>query len=316
LPGYAEASKFFFNHSDGKIDANDAIREKFGQTTGDLIAAGTLSNIPKLFGLPGVDLYSRGDTAVRLPGFNLPPGFSIASKVITGVAEGLKATYGAITGSNPAFTRTQLAEIASNTIPNRPLAGMIEQFFAHGDDTDQYGQVVSDTQSMAEGVYRILGVRSERQSKAIEATYQNRNAMELQASQADLLRVASRAAIRSGNADALPHIMQAYIEGGGDPRYFRKWLKSTYEAATTPVAERQLQQVLKSPQKMGYVARLLDAGVSIKGDDNTVGYDQALESSSNYDHVNEDDPGYGTEHTPDVNPTGATNDSDLTVPPQ
>lgn len=315
LPGYAEASKFFFNHSNGKMDMNDSIREKFGQSAGDLIAAGTLSNIPKLFGLPGVDLYSRGDTAVRVPvlGGQLPPGFSVAAKVISGVAEGLKATWGAISGSNPAFTSTQMAEIASNTVPNRPLAGMIEQFFAHGDDTDKYGQVVSDTRSMAESVYRVLGVRSERQSKAIEAAYQNRNAMELQANQADLLRVASRAAIRSGNSDALPGIMAAYLQQGGDPRYFRKWLKSNYEAATTPVAERQLQDVLKSPQKMGYVARLLDAGIDIKGDDKTVGYDQALESPSNYDHVNTDDPGYGTEHTPDMDPNG-TGTADIVTP--
>lgn len=316
LPGYAEASKFFFNHSQGTMDANDTIREKFGQSTGDLIAAGTLSNIPKLFGLPGVDLYSRGDTAVRLPGFNLPPGFSVAEKVITGVAQGLKAVSDKIMGNNPAFTGTQLAEIASNTIPNRPIAGMIEQFFAHGDDTDKYGQIVSDTQNMAEGVYRVLGVRSMRQSKAIEAAYQNRNQQELQASQQDMLRLASRAAIRSGNSDALPNIMQAYIQQGGDPHYFRRWLRDSYSAATTPVAQRQLQSALKDPQKMGQVARLLDAGVGIKGDDETVSYAEGLESNSAYDHVNEDDPGYNTEHTPTLDPMMQPSHNDPMTPAQ
>jgi len=313
LPGWAEASKFFFSHSQGQMDANDSIREKFGQSAGDLLAAGTISNVPKLFGLPGIDLYSRGDTAVRLPGFNLPPGISVATKVISGVAEGLRATWGAITGSNPAFTGTQLAEIASNTIPNRPIAGLIEQLLAHGDDTDKYGQIVSDTKSMAEGVYRVMGVRSMRQSKELEAFYSNRNAMELKASQDDLLRTATRAAIRAGHTEALPGIMQTYIEQGGDPRYFRKWLKSNYEAATESRGERQLQQTLHSKQ-MGYVARLLDAGVDIKGDDTTTSYADALATSSNYDHPNEDDPGYDTNHTPDVDPMGQLPANDPTVP--
>lgn len=302
LPGWAEASKFFFNHSQGKMDANDSIREKFGQSTGDLLAAGTISNVPKLFGLPGVDLYSRGDTAVRLPGFNLPPGITVATKLITGISEAIAAVGGKIMGNNPAFSGTQLAEIASNTIPNRPLAGLVEQLFAHGADTDKYGQIVSDTRGAMEAAYRVLGVRSMRQSKAIEATYQNKNQMELKAAQDDLLRTATRAAIRGGHADQIPGIMSTYIEQGGDPRQFRKWLKSNYEAATTPVAERQLQAVLKSPAKMGYVARLLDAGVDIKGDDNTTSYAEAFQTSSNFDHPNEDDPGYSGPHTPDMNP--------------
>lgn len=296
LPGWAEANKFFFSHSNGEQDVNDTIREKFGQATGDLLAAGTISNVPKLFGLPGVDLYSRGDTSVRLPGLNLPPGITVAEKVISGVSEGLKAAFGGLTGANPALTGTQMAEIASNTIPNRPIAGMVEQFFAGGNDTDQYGQVVADTKSMAEGAYRVLGVRSMRQSKELQAFYANRNAMELKAGQDDMLRTATRAAIRGGNMDQLPQIMAKYIETGGDPRYFRRWLKSNYEAATETRGERQLATALKGDQ-MGYVARLLDAGVSIKGDDETIPYSESLESPSNFDHVNEDLPDYGGNQT-------------------
>jgi len=299
VPGWSEMNKLFFDHSKGDIDPQDSIREKYGQAAGDIIANGTLGNIPKLFGLPGMDLSSRGDTAVKVPGFgsgefsitNLP-AFNAAGKVITGVAQGLKALT-----SSPALTMQQLAEIAGNTIPNRPIAGLIEQVFQGGDDVDAIGQIASETQGYAEGAYRMMGVRSLRQSQELNAFYANRSQMELKASADDNLRTATRSAIRGENYDVLPDLFAKYVENGHDPRHFKRWLKGNYEAATETRGTRQLDEMLKNPEKMGYVARLLDAGVSIGSDENTEDYATSLDQPSNFDSVNTDMPDYGTAGT-------------------
>ena len=265
IPGMSEVSKLFFHESGGDIDPVQSIQSRFGHSAGDILFGGVLSNIPKLFGAEGVDLYSRGDTAVRLPGLQPPPAFAVASKVFSGVTEAAQAMFGV----RPALSTTQMAEILSNTIPNRPMAGMIEQAFADGNKVDSAGQIATDTRSTMESVYRMLGVRSMRQSKELEAFYSNKNQMSLQNSQMDMLRKATRTAFRSGDMDAVPRILEKYIEQGGDPRNARRWMKEQFDAATQTRGVRQLEQTIKSPDKMAYAVRLLDAGVSIDDDEQT-----------------------------------------------
>lgn len=289
VPGWNEMNNFFFDVTDGEGDPTTGIHERFGQSAGDLIFGGVISNIPKLFGLGAVDLYSRGDTAVRLPGINLPPALTMGTKILQGLGEGIQAFW----GDNPALSGTQVAEIVSNMMPNRPIAGMIEQWFASGNDTDNYGQLVVDTKSRMESVYRILGTRSMRQSRELEAFYSNKSAMEEKASKDDILRTATRSAIRAGKFDSLPAIGEQYIQNGGDPRYFRRWLRTQYEAATETRAERQLDDVLNNPQKMDMVMRLLDANVGIEEDEQTTGYDQSLSIESDFDQLNPAPLDYG-----------------------
>lgn len=290
LPGWSEASHFFFNNSDGDVDLTSSLHQRFGQQAGDLLLGGTISNVPKLFGQEAIDLYSRGDTDVRLPGLNPPPAVTMGKKIFQGFGEVLQA----VSDKNPNMSMAQLSEIASNMIPNRPLAGMVEQFFAGGNDTDNYGQLVSDTKSWAEATYRVMGTRSMRQSQQLEAFYTNKGQQELINSRNDILRTSTRAAIRAGDTDKLPEIFEQYLSNGGDPRYFRRWLKSNYEAATESRAERQLDSTLKNPEKMGMTLRLLDAQVGIDADENTVGYDESLDMPSLYDGVNSETLDYGT----------------------
>lgn len=289
IPGWSEFNKAMSAAGEGENDPTSQIWNRFGEGPGDLIGGGIISNIPKLFGAPAVDLYSRGDTSVRLPGTVVPPAISISMKIMQGIGEGIQA----FSDANPALTGTQLSEIVSNMMPNRPVAGIIEQFGAGGRDTDHYGQLVSETKGAMELTYRVLGLRSMRQSKEIEAFYGNKNAMEHKASADEVLRTATRSAMREGNYDALPDIFNKYLENGGDPRYFRRWIKSNFIAATDTRAQRQLDAMLKG-NKMQEVIRLLDAGVSIDADEKTPNPEDSYGAVDQGDELNQPEQGLGT----------------------
>src|SRR3546814_554247 len=107
-------------------------------TEGDILLYGTLSNLPKLFGGDGASVYTRGDTNVRLPVVNMPIA-STAARIYNGVTTG----WDALVNSTEGLTAQQGAEILSNMLGNRPIAGLIETFGAGGYDTDKSGQVVS-----------------------------------------------------------------------------------------------------------------------------------------------------------------------------
>jgi hypothetical protein len=281
LPGWS-AFNAIMTDKNGQDDPESGIWSRFGLGAGDLLGNGVISNIPKIFGAEGVDLYSRGDVNPRIPGVptgsgtvaEAIPGLASAYKMAGGSVEMLRLMYrgigeglGLFKQENPGMSPTRFAEVASNMIANRPIAGMIETFFAGGKDTDRYGQLVSETKTAAETAYRLIGLRSERQSNDLRAFYANKNAQTLQASHKEQLRLATRTAMRDGNWDALPDIFNRYVETGGDPRYWRRWLKENYEAATETRSERQLDELMNDDSRVGDMIRLLDSGVSIEADE-------------------------------------------------
>jgi hypothetical protein len=278
IPGWQQFNAFMTKES-GEDDPSSAIWRRFGGNAGDLIGHGVLASLPGLFGAPGADLYSRGDVSIRqlsiqdptsIPGIlgSTVPAFNVVQKLWTGIGEGIKL----FSDKNPNLSTTQLGEVLSNMIANRPIAGMIEQFMAHGNDTDARGQLVSQTQNGMEMAYRLIGIRSSRMSRELEAFYANKNAQTHQAALKEDLSQYTRAMIRDGNMEALPEVFEQYIKNGGDPRNFRRWLKGTYVAATSTRGQRMLEKVAKDPSKMEQILRLLDAGVTVN-DDEALGND-------------------------------------------
>lgn len=251
LAGYKEIMGTLGGRSDDGLD----------HPAGDFLSHGLLGQIPRLVGGDAVDFSSRGDTNVRIPGVGTQqlPGMAVASKLY----EGVTGTLGLFWGDNPDLTATQVAEVLSNTLANRPISGMIEQFGAGGLDTDGYGQVVAETRGWMESSYRMLGLRSQRQAAELEAHYNDKNAQEHKAALDDKLRQSTRAAMRSGEFDNLPAYFEQYLENGGDAKHFKRWMKENYEAATTTVAERNLDRLLKNPAYFDRAQRLMDMGVSV-----------------------------------------------------
>jgi hypothetical protein len=275
LPGWQQFNAFM-TKSDGTDDPQNSIWRRFGGNAGDLVGHGLLSNLPALFGLPGADLYSRGDVSIRQFQIRDPssisgilssttPAFNVAQKVWQGIGQGAHAFWQA----HGDLTPTQIGEVLSNMIANRPLSGWMEQGLAHGNDTDQNGQIVSDTRGAMEMAYRLLGIRSQRQSNELQAFYANKNAMSHQAALKEELSVYTRQMLRGGNYDRLPDIFEQYLKQGGDPKNFRRWLKGSYMAATSTRGQRQLEQAMKDPAKTDQLLRLLDNGVTVNDDEKT-----------------------------------------------
>lgn len=281
VPGWNALNWAFFDRGQAKgEDPVDSMEARFGKPTADWLMHGTLSNLPKLFGQDGVSLYTRGDTEFRMPVVNLPVADTI-SRLVKGLGQGLAA----LRQENHTVGANQLAEIASNMITNRPIAGMIETLGTgrpagtlgesdpgnYGYDTSWDGQVAAESKTLAEAIYRGLGVRSMTQQKSIEAFYANKNAREEQAARQDILRNSVRASIRKGDFQSVPTLFAGYVEKGGDPRYYSKFVKESFEAALDSRGERQLEEALKDPtnRSNAYIGRLLDAGIDVDEDENS-----------------------------------------------
>lgn len=268
LPGYQQMNDFMFRNQEGESSPTDQIYKRFDRDVSDVLYGGVISSIPKLFGQGAADLYSRGDANIRLPGFNPPPFVSSAAKIKEAIGAGIEA----FSSRNPHLSTTQLTAILANGLPNRPMAGMIELAFQDGQSIDPLGQMRYQTESLMEDAYRFMGVKSMRQSQELDAYYRNKNAQQIQASKREALNRSTRAAIREKDFDAIPDIFSKYVENGGDPREYRKWITKAYESATKTNAERQLDSVLANPSKMEMVQRLLDAEVSVEQSDSEEQY--------------------------------------------
>lgn len=264
-PFWAAANSMFFDRGETQADLTDSFENRLGTAEGDLLSYGVLANLPKLFNLiPGVDgvdganIFTRGDTNVRLPVVNMPIASSV-KRIWTGVNQMVD------TWDNEAgISKQQVAEIMSNSIGNRPLAGMIEIFGAGGYDTDPNGQVVSQAENLLsmETAYRLIGVKGMQQQKDVEAFYADKTATEEAAAKQTTLRLETRASIRAGNFDALPDIFVRYVKNGGKKEYFTRWYKDAMESALETRSERRLSDLMKNGTKMASINRLLDAGVS------------------------------------------------------
>jgi hypothetical protein len=262
LPGFSQYNQTQAWLDKHGSDPNFALRDRLGKNAADFFQHGVLANIPTLMGADGISVNTRGDAQLRVPGvLTLPPGLQVAGRVAGGVIAAANAFW----KNQGTMTRQQMAEILANAMPNRPIAGLIQQM-SGGDQVDAGGQLVADTTSNLEAVYRVLGMHSTRQQDQVDAYYANRAAQQHKAAADGMLRLATRAAIREGNTDAVPAIYQKYVENGGDPRQFTKWLKENQKAATSTRGARQLEQDLKAtykdPVRMGQITRLLDSGVT------------------------------------------------------
>lgn len=284
VPGWGALNwAFFDNQKSENEDPVDSMDRRFGTFDSDLIMHGVLSNLPKIFGGDGVSLYTRGDSQYRMPvnpvtavtdlvgitsGSNAAqiPVADTMKRLFKGVVEGVSQL-----GVNGGISPTHAAEILSNMLTNRPLAGMLEVAALDGNDTSWDGQVISQARTAGESLFRVLGVRAMHHQKEIENFYQNRNAEEEQNARKTTLRSATRAAIRAGSFEEIPGLFAKYVDAGGDPRYYTRWLKSSFEAAIDSRGERMLDRALRdqSNPDNALIARLLDAQVDINESDLT-----------------------------------------------
>jgi hypothetical protein len=259
VPGWAELNSLLGDTNED-VTPYDSIFNRFGAEAGSAIMGGAIGSLPMIFGQEGLDLTSRGDTSYRTPVINPIAIYATGKKMIQGIGHAIDL----FSSEHPELAGRQVAEILSNSIPNRPMAGIIEALGAGGKDTDNTGQVVSETKNLLESAYRMMGGRSMRQSQEVEAFYGNKRAMEEQAGRQDVLRRETRARMRSGEkADSMQDVFDTYVENGGDPRYYKRWIRDNYKSAVETRSERQLEAAMKSPARQAQAQRLLNARVGL-----------------------------------------------------
>ncbi|TXH15495.1 MAG: hypothetical protein E6R03_07105 [Hyphomicrobiaceae bacterium] len=282
VPGWDALNWAFFDR--GQTDNEDPVEsmyKRFGTFDADLIMHGTISNLPKIFGADGMNLYTRGDAQFRTPvnpvgavtdflgltqggnGGQFPLADSL-KRLVKGTIEGVRQIQVA-----NGISANHAAEILSNMVTNRPLAGMLEVAGANGFDTSWDGQVVSQAKTTAEKTFRILGVRSMRQQTEIDAFFANKNSREEQTARKVALNSATRSAMRDGRYEDVPGLWKKYVENGGDPKTYTRWVKSAFQSAIDSRGERMLTQALKDEDgsKNAMIGRLLDSQIDITTDD-------------------------------------------------
>lgn len=259
VPGYDQVNALVNWSTDGKTDIGDKLYSRVDPFTHDLLFNGTLGNLPQLVGLPGVDLSGRGDSNFRVPGFQGLPIMDSMGKAFDGVRQGIDMFW----TNRSHLTAEHIAEVATNMLTNRPMAGFIEQLGAGGFDTDASGQIVTDTANGMESVYRIMGGRSTRQAAEVDAFYRNKNAQAMQGVKMDNLRNAYRAEIRGGGNPDPEKYFADYVAAGGDPRRYNQWIRNQEKPATQTRSQRMADKFAKSGNDPELLQRLLDAGIEI-----------------------------------------------------
>jgi hypothetical protein len=121
-----------------------------------------------------------------------------------------------------------------------------------------------------ETVYRVMGLRSMRMSKDVDAYYQSKELQATKAGHDEVLREKSRALMREGKFDSLPDIFAAYVENGNDPTNFKRWYKDNLESATDTRSQRLLEEAMKSERMTDIVDRLTAGEVTLDEEENTL----------------------------------------------
>lgn len=228
----------------------DAIYAKYGPTVGSIVANGGFQEITKVLGGEGVAIYTRGDMNFRSPSLDpaqLMAGLGMIKNVSSGILEASGAILNGITdGEESQVTTRYLTEILARSMPNRALKGAITVAANGGQDVSASGEIISETQSYLETSLRLLGLRSSRQQGEIDAYYANTTMRRRQAGRMETLREETRALIRSGESYNPMDVFNKYVERGGSPAHFKRWIEEQVKSTQSTRGMRELTKSLKS----------------------------------------------------------------------
>jgi len=263
-PGFRELSGILGGEEDGD-SLMDGIYERFGPALGSVVAQGGMNQITTLFNvipgvnLPAVALHTRGDVSVRHPAIDFAkgvPALPIGLETVKDLVTGAFGVAEAMVSPNEPNSGRYMAEILARNMPSRMLRGALSVMALGGQEADVYGNLMSETKTDFESMYRMLGLRSARQQAEIEAYFLNQKSLGIDADKMDKVRSASRALIRSGEYDRLPEVFQDYLNAGGKPWNYADWVKGMIQEAGQTRGQKQLYQMMRGPGHEVLVNRL------------------------------------------------------------
>lgn len=258
LPGSRQLEQWLGGHEDGE-DLVSQIYTRFGPAVGSVVAQGGFNQITTLFGLPAVSLQSRGDVNFRHPTLDAVNGVikpPVGLEILSDVVNGAFGAVSAMVDPNIPNSGRYAAEILARNMPSRMLRGTISMMFAGGQEADAYGNVMSSVESEAEGAFRFLGLRSARQQAEIEAYFLNRRSQEIEAVKMDKLRQATRALVRAKQFDRLPEVFESYLNAGGAPWNYQRWIQNLVKDADGTRTQNQLLDAMRNPRMQVLASRI------------------------------------------------------------
>lgn len=261
LPGFDMFNEMMFSNWDGTQRPEDLLKHGFEGNIGDLLAYGTISNLPKMFGADdGLALYTRGEMQIPrnvtpLNIFNTP-FFSMVGRSKQALTDGFKAAL-----QNPEVGGGHaLREAAIYSVPNRPIKGMLEMF--QGYSTNRNGDIVADDLKMNfQGVARMVGMKPVREAEQAALMWRDRQTQLAQRAKIKSLRASVEALQRSGktlDGDKLASVMEKYIAYGGSPEGFKGWYKRTLMKAQFSKFDREVLRKLGTNKRGIDVQRYLE----------------------------------------------------------
>ncbi len=259
LPGYNQLATLLGGEADND-SLLDGIYERFGPATGAVIANGGFNELTTILGLPAMGIASRGDANIRHPGFDMLGTGGLITPTglqgITDIAAGMFEIYSKAADPNIPMTQRHAAEIIARQLPSRAIKGMIIVGMLEGQEADAYGNLMAETRNDAEAFMRVMGIRSSRQQRELEAYFQNQKLLQIDGSRLAKLRSASRALIRAGRFDDLASVFEDYIYAGGQPANYANWIQRLIREANNTRTENQLMRALRSPSQQQLARRI------------------------------------------------------------
>lgn len=262
VPGMDQFTQYIASANDGVNNPVDALRNRFGDPMADLLLYGTVSNIPKLFSHDGVSVYTRGDANVqRIPG--------VWDWDRTPVANMANNTWNILRETTDMFRQTgnfssqRMGEILGTYLINRPIRNLFQ--LASGVSVDQSGEVISnDVRNGLSIAARLTGMRPLSESKEVEALSRVSATQKSQEYRVELLRDSARSSMRGGTFDApqMEQSLRQYVQHGGDPVGFSRWLRDQFVSSSLTKGQRGLLDSLHDPLHMYDTLRLMHAGVA------------------------------------------------------
>lgn len=262
VPGYQQFNSMYQSAYDSKRDINDALDAKFGSATASVLQHGAFSNIPRIFGRDGINIYSRGDVNVsKVPAFISPENAPIVN-----LAKNAVGFFGELVGQirtggqvNPQQTLEALGTYAIN----RPFGRVME--LIAGTTVDQRGAVISnDVRNTMSVVSRVMGLRPTSETASMEALYRVSTSEAYQRDLNERITNSVRSIFRGNpSADKIDHslgqALSDYIKGGGNPKNASSFIKDAVISAHISKAERKLMSVIGNPGRTNDMMRLIGA---------------------------------------------------------
>lgn len=251
MPGAAFFIENVTSH-DGKRNVVDSIDARYGRTFTDYLMHGTLSN------WTGMAINTRADVSLPSIMAGESPMTAIPSlSVMNTLYEGLAAGFGSIK-TNGGYNTRQMNEVIATYGVNGAVRSLFEQI--NGQSVDRRGATINSNVRDWETILpRLFELKSMREMKAAKEIHRDRMQQITEANHIKKLSLQMRAASRGGIIDAemIEASMLGYVNAGGSPAYWKRWLKEQILTAQFDVPTRNLLKALRQSEEQGKMARYM-----------------------------------------------------------